>query len=241
MPHFDRLGNDLEEANAECAACDEEVADRKYKEHMASLVVAVRNYAKANYNSGGWDYVLECWEDSDICNEEGGALTAEEAIRLVGDIVKVQDDMRKDIQAEAGYDREQEMRDMIADLYPVPSLCTCQDAEDFCPYHRYQEWMAELSETGIVCQDAGYKVLSKTTECEDDYKTRCFLTQKEFQEEYDETPFDLHQPQPSHKERQGTTMKSFAICLASLLCGAALYHTAYCPTFKSEVTAIVSR
>ena len=30
------------------------------------LVQAVRAHAIANYNKGGWDFLVECWEDSDI-------------------------------------------------------------------------------------------------------------------------------------------------------------------------------
>lgn len=185
----------MDEANAECAAWDEEEADRKYEADIAVMVAAVRKHAKANYNSGGWDFVVECWEDSDIRDvilDAPIATSVEDVIRLVGEIVAVSDDRRKDVMAEAGYDREQEVSDMLSDLYPThnsDTLCTCQDIEDECPYHSYIAWKKDLSETGPICQDSGYKVLSQSKECDDDYKTRCFLTPQEFQEEYDDLPF----------------------------------------------------
>lgn len=36
-------------------------------------------------------------------------------------------------------------------------------------------------------------------------------------------------------------MKTFAICVASIICGACIYHAYHCPTFKSDMTHIVSR
>lgn len=64
-----------------------------------ALVGAVQAHAQAHYEQGGWDFVLECWEDHDIFPylvEAGFDL--DNAIRAIGRSVGVLDDYRKDIQ-----------------------------------------------------------------------------------------------------------------------------------------------
>ena len=70
---------------------------------MADLVKAVKVHATSNYNSDGWDYVVEAFEDEEIATEirKAGARTDREAIESVHKVVKELDDRRKDIQAEA--------------------------------------------------------------------------------------------------------------------------------------------
>ena len=65
------------------------------------LVAAVRHYALANYNSDGWDFVVECWEDEDILERIGDAQTVDAAIAAVRRIVKIQAGRRHDIESEA--------------------------------------------------------------------------------------------------------------------------------------------
>ena len=68
---------------------------------MSELVKAVKDHATLNYNKDGWDYVVECYEDSEIADEIRGARSCPEAIQMIGKILKAKDDYRKDIQAEA--------------------------------------------------------------------------------------------------------------------------------------------
>ena len=70
---------------------------------MLDLVDAVRNHAMANYGKDGWDYVVECYEDSDIIEilSDADASTPKQAIKAVGDYVGGVADYRDEIQAEA--------------------------------------------------------------------------------------------------------------------------------------------
>jgi hypothetical protein len=65
------------------------------------FVQAVKDFARANYNKDGWDYVVECWADDEIAQEIKGAKTAEAAIKRMKRIAKTQDDYRSEIQSTA--------------------------------------------------------------------------------------------------------------------------------------------
>lgn len=65
------------------------------------LVAAVRHYALTNYNSDGWDYVVECWEDSDILECIGDAQSVDTAVANTRIIVKKFAELRADIESEA--------------------------------------------------------------------------------------------------------------------------------------------
>lgn len=67
----------------------------------ATIIKAVRDYARNNYDRNGWDYVVECYEDKDILKDIEGATTVEEAILTIGQTLKILDDYRKDIQETA--------------------------------------------------------------------------------------------------------------------------------------------
>lgn len=67
----------------------------------AALIRAVREHALANYNEGGWDYVVESYEDGDILEDIGDAATVEEAIARVAKMVGILDEHRKEIRATA--------------------------------------------------------------------------------------------------------------------------------------------
>lgn len=73
------------------------------KNTMQEMVAAVKQHAQDNYNEGGWDSIVECYDDSDIEREiaEGGAETIEQAIAYIGAGCEVWDDHRKDIEATA--------------------------------------------------------------------------------------------------------------------------------------------
>jgi hypothetical protein len=72
----------------------------KKRADMKVLVDAVRAHAMKHYERGGWDYVVECWEDKDIAAEIGGATTEGGAIRKVGKVAKVLGDYRAEVRAE---------------------------------------------------------------------------------------------------------------------------------------------
>ncbi len=60
----------------------------------------VREHAAKNYNVSGWDYVVECWEDSHIDESTKDAKTPEEAIAMVGKIIGAVDEQRQEVRAE---------------------------------------------------------------------------------------------------------------------------------------------
>ena len=66
------------------------------------FVKDVKDHAYANYETGGWDYVVECYSDAEIAELTKDAKTVAEAIALVGREVGDLDDYRKDVQ---GYGR----------------------------------------------------------------------------------------------------------------------------------------
>lgn len=65
---------------------------------MRDLVAAVKAHAKENYNEGGWDVIVECWEDERIADviAEEGATTAQAAIDAFKSVVGVWADRQAD-------------------------------------------------------------------------------------------------------------------------------------------------
>ena len=66
---------------------------------IEQLVEAVKTHAAAHYETGGWDYVVEAWDDADIAECIGAARTAEGAIRKVGEVVGLRAEVRADVVA----------------------------------------------------------------------------------------------------------------------------------------------
>jgi len=66
-----------------------------------SLVKAVRDHAIANYDSDGWDYVVETFSDADISAVVKSARTVKAAIGMVKKDVRPLYEMRREMQAEA--------------------------------------------------------------------------------------------------------------------------------------------
>lgn len=66
-----------------------------------SLVNAVKAHALANYETDGWDYVVEAMEDDEIAGYIGKARTETGAIAKVAAVTKALDSRRKDVQATA--------------------------------------------------------------------------------------------------------------------------------------------
>ena len=67
---------------------------------MSNLIAAVRKYAIANYEKDGWDYLVECWEDSDIQEAIGIAKTERSAINACRRIVRIMDERRQEVRSE---------------------------------------------------------------------------------------------------------------------------------------------
>jgi hypothetical protein len=77
--------------------------NRKGKNKMTiselDLISAVRKHALNNYETDGWDYLVECWDDGDILEQisDKNATTPAEAIKACLEIVKLQDEMRREV------------------------------------------------------------------------------------------------------------------------------------------------
>ena len=67
---------------------------------MNTFIEAVKRHAIANYESDGWDYIVEGYEDEQIVEIIKTALTEKDAIRMVHEHIKPRADYRADIQAE---------------------------------------------------------------------------------------------------------------------------------------------
>ncbi len=69
---------------------------------IEAMVEAVKAHAIKNYDSDGWDTIVECYEDRELAEEirESGASTIAEAIERIGKGCKTYDGHRKDVQAE---------------------------------------------------------------------------------------------------------------------------------------------
>lgn len=63
------------------------------------LINAVRNHALANYNTDGWDYLVECWMDGDILECLDGAATVAQAIANVRDALAPLAEMRDEVRS----------------------------------------------------------------------------------------------------------------------------------------------
>jgi hypothetical protein len=70
---------------------------------MSDLVKAVKVHAGKNYDSDGWDYIVEAFEDEEIADEirKANARTPEDAIKVLHEHVKLLAEKRADIQSTA--------------------------------------------------------------------------------------------------------------------------------------------
>lgn len=50
---------------------------------LKTKVEGVKTHALEHYEDGGWDVIVECWEDADIIEHTAEVDTAEEAIALL--------------------------------------------------------------------------------------------------------------------------------------------------------------
>lgn len=65
------------------------------------MVEAVKAHALVHYETGGWDYLVECYEDSEVAELIEGASTIADAIKLAAEVMETLDDRRRDIEATA--------------------------------------------------------------------------------------------------------------------------------------------
>ena len=68
------------------------------KKEISELVQYVKDYANLHYEDGGWDVLVECWEDKDILEILTGdnATTEQEALAAFKAIVAVWADQQAD-------------------------------------------------------------------------------------------------------------------------------------------------
>ena len=68
---------------------------------MDNLIQVVKAHALAHYETAGWDFVVECWDDRDILSTltENNCLTPEQAIKVIGEQVGIQNEHRAEILA----------------------------------------------------------------------------------------------------------------------------------------------
>jgi 2-polyprenyl-3-methyl-5-hydroxy-6-metoxy-1,4-benzoquinol methylase len=64
----------------------------------SAVIKTIREHAVRNYNSGGWDYIVESYEDFEILDICKGLGTLDACIAAVGRIVRCLDERRKEIQ-----------------------------------------------------------------------------------------------------------------------------------------------
>jgi hypothetical protein len=61
-----------------------------------SMVEAVKAHALEHYEDGGWDVVVECWDDEQIAEQIAGATTVAEAVAAFAGVVSVWADQQAD-------------------------------------------------------------------------------------------------------------------------------------------------
>ncbi len=72
-------------------------------EYMREWIPGIRKYASENYETGGWDYVIECYSDDDLLDimEEENCTSQAEGIKAIGRQVGIMNDVRRGVEAEA--------------------------------------------------------------------------------------------------------------------------------------------
>ena len=66
---------------------------------LNEIAAALRQHAIKNYQSDGWDYLVETFDDEELLKEIEGATTLAEAIAKIAPYLKRLDSRRKDIEA----------------------------------------------------------------------------------------------------------------------------------------------
>jgi hypothetical protein len=81
-----------------CVHAKREVA-RKALPLDQALVDAVKAHAHANYDRGGWDYVVETYTDAEVWEVIAGSKTAAGAVKKMAAVARLLDDRRSDVQS----------------------------------------------------------------------------------------------------------------------------------------------
>ena len=71
---------------------------------MTDLIRQIRDHALAHYGDGGWDVIVEAWDDDAIADAIGKARTLDGALRKLRPIVGVYADRQADARIEGAYD-----------------------------------------------------------------------------------------------------------------------------------------
>jgi hypothetical protein len=71
---------------------------------MDEMVAAVKAHALANYETGGWDFCVECWSDDEIAGMliEGRCDSIAAAIKEVGKTCSAIDEQRQEARSAGG-------------------------------------------------------------------------------------------------------------------------------------------
>ncbi len=66
------------------------------------IAEALQKHAVENYEVSGWDYIVECWTREEIAQELElvNVTTLEDAIHEFGEIARIWDGRRREVQAE---------------------------------------------------------------------------------------------------------------------------------------------
>jgi hypothetical protein len=93
----------------------------KLTEKRRALIAAVRAHAEANYDAGGWDVVVECYDDEEIAEVIGRARTLKGAIAKFATVIDVYSDRqaaaRSEIEAATGGGSERESHFLASSRY----------------------------------------------------------------------------------------------------------------------------
>lgn len=75
----------------------------------SDMIEAVKTYAQEHYSEGGWDVIVECYEDEEIRHAlevheqfDTAISTDAEAIQAIGQIVDIMNEQQKESWAEGG-------------------------------------------------------------------------------------------------------------------------------------------
>jgi hypothetical protein len=72
----------------------------KLTANKAALLASVKQYAMDHYEEGGWDIVVECYDDAELLSIIGWAFTEKAAVARVAASVGIIAERRAEVQAE---------------------------------------------------------------------------------------------------------------------------------------------
>ena len=84
----------------------------------AELIKAVRDHAKANYETGGWSFIVEAWSDEDIAKAIGLVKTPAGAIKKLAPVMAA-------LAERAGMKDEKPAKAKVATAPKVARKCKC--------------------------------------------------------------------------------------------------------------------